>query len=219
MIVQMAITVSFIIILIYMFKKQARKIRIMWAKLQIKLLGIEIEIVGKMDSDADMIILNHQSILDIVILEYNHTRDLVWVAKKEIADIPWFGHILKAPDMIVIERESKSSLVKLIKDSKVVIEDKRVIAIFPEGTRGDGKKIRKFKAGSKIIAQKHKLKVQPVVLIGTRNIFDSQNMKLQGGKVKIIYLPMVEAIKGSTWYEDAEKDMNEIFYKEINSDI
>ena len=163
--------------------------------------------------------MNHQSILDIMVFEYLHPKNLAWVAKKEIADIPWFGHILKAPDMIIIERESKSSLVKLIKESKEKLEQGRPIAIFPEGTRSDGNKIRKFKAGAKMIANKYKMKVQPVVLIGTRDILDSQNLKQQSGVVKVIYLPVIQAKKGEDWYEKLEDDMKEILNKELSSDI
>ncbi len=218
-IIQMAITVTTIIILMYIFKNSAKPIRRVWATLQMKLLGITLEIEGKLDSSADMIMMNHQSVLDITVFEYLHSRNLAWVAKKEIADIPWFGHILKAPNMIIVERESKSSLVKLIKDTKERLSKGRAIAIFPEGTRSDGTKIRKFKAGARIIANKYKLKVQPVVIIGTRNIFDSQNLKQNSGTVKVIYLPAIQADKTTSWYEDVEIEMNEILKKEISSDI
>lgn len=218
-ILQMIITVSFVIILMYIFRKNNRSIRKVWGSLQMKLLGINLEVVGKIDSDADMLVMNHQSVLDIIVFEYLHKRDIAWVAKKEIADIPWFGHILKAPDMIIVERESKSSLVKLLKDAKLKVDQKRPIAIFPEGTRTDGKKIRKFKAGARMIADKYKLKVQPVVLVGTRDILDSQNMKQQSGTVKVIYLPTIDAQKGVDWYGQLESDMTEILEKELQSDI
>ena len=216
-IVQLIVTVTIVIILMYIFKKHNRTIRRYWGAIQIKLLGIKLEIVGKADPKALMQLMNHQSILDIIIFEYLHIHNIAWVAKKEIADLPWFGHILKAPDMIIIERESKSSLVKLIKQSKQKLDKKRPIAIFPEGTRGDGEKLRKFKAGAKIIAQKYNLLVQPVVLIGTREIFDSQNFLQRSGIVKIIYLPSVQAHKNTNWYEKIEEDMNIIFKKELKA--
>ena len=217
--IEMIITVTITIILMYTFKSKNRTFRRVWASMQMKLLGIKLDVVGEIDPNADMLVMNHQSILDIMIFEYLHPKNLAWVAKKEIADIPWFGHILKAPDMIIIERESKSSLVKLIKESKEKLEQGRPIAIFPEGTRSDGNKIRKFKAGAKMIANKYKMKVQPVVLIGTRDILDSQNLRQNSGVVKVIYLPVIEAKKGEDWYEKLESDMSEILEKELSSDI
>ena len=218
-VIEMIITVTITIILMYTFRSKNRTIRRVWAALQMKLLGIKLEVVGEIDSSADMLVMNHQSILDIMVFEYLHPKNLAWVAKKEIADIPWFGHILKAPEMIIIERESKSSLVKLLKESKEKLDQKRPIAIFPEGTRSNGDQIRKFKAGAKMIANKYSLKVQPVVLVGTRDILDSQNLKQQSGVVKVIYLPVVHAKKGEDWYEKLENDMKEILNKELSSDI
>jgi len=214
-IIQMVITVTITIILMYIFKKQNRKIRIAWASMQMKLLGIKLEIQGSIDESADMYMMNHQSVMDIILFEYLFARNTAWVAKKEIADIPWFGRILKAPDMIIVERESKSALVKLLKDTKEKLAQNRPIAIFPEGTRTDGKRLRKFKVGAKMMANKYKLKVQPLVIIGSLEILDSKKLTQTPGTVKIICLPTVQAQKGSTWYEDTEVLMAETLAKEL----
>jgi len=213
--IQMSITVTVVIILMYMFKNNIRTIRRIWAKLQLKLLGVTLEIEGEVDTKANMIVINHQSLVDIILMEYLHPNDICWVAKKEIAQIPWFGHILKAPKMITIERESKSSLVKLLKESKIKAQENRPIAIFPEGTRTDGKKLRKFKAGAKLIAQKYNFKVQPIVVVGTRDILDGTKFTQKSGIVKVIYLPTIEASKNSTWYEDMATKMGEVLEQNL----
>ena len=215
-IAQMVITVSITIILMYIFNKHNRKIRQYWAALQMKLLGIELELVGQIDNDANMYIMNHQSVMDIILFEYLLAKNTAWVAKKEIADLPWFGRILKAPDMIIVQRESKSALVKLLKDTKDRLDKNRPIAIFPEGTRTDGKRLRKFKVGAKMIANKYKLKVQPFVIIGSLEILDSKKLTQTPGKVKIICLPTVQADKKSTWYEDTEELMSKTLAEELN---
>lgn len=187
--------------------------------MQMKLMGVKVVVKGTLDPDAQMLLMNHQSILDIVVMESLHPKNLAWVAKQEIAKIPWFGRILKAPRMIIVERESKTSLVGLLKDAKDRISKNRPIAIFPEGTRTDGKKLRKFKAGAKMIADKNNLLVQPVVIVGTKEIFDSQNMRQQSGEVTIVFLPSIEAKKKTTWYEECENIMDETLKKELQSDI
>jgi 1-acyl-sn-glycerol-3-phosphate acyltransferase len=215
--IQMGITVSITIILMYLFKSKNRAIRKVWGAIQIKLLDINLEIEGTLDEDADMIMMNHQSLVDIILFEYLHPKDLAWVAKKEIASLPWFGHILKAPDMIIIERENKSSLVKLLKESKIRYEQNRPIAIFPEGTRTDGKSLRKFKAGAKLVAQKYNFKVQPIVIVGTRDILDTHNLTQNSGSVKIIYLPTIQVDKDSLWYENMHNDMASILTKAVQN--
>jgi len=215
-IIQMMITVTITITLMYMFNKHHRKIRQVWASMQMKLMGIKVEIVGEIDYSADMIVMNHQSIMDIILFEYLYNRNTAWIAKKEIGDIPWFGRILKAPDMIMVERESKSALVKLVKDCKNQLAQNRPLAIFPEGTRTDGKKLRKFKGGAKIIANKFKLKVQPFIIINSLEILDSKKLTQRSGTVKIICLPTIQATKDSSWYEDTEELMLETLKKELS---
>ncbi|MGB5868428.1 MAG: lysophospholipid acyltransferase family protein, partial [Arcobacteraceae bacterium] len=137
-IIQIAITITGLIIMMYLFRNNTKPIRHKWAAIEMKLLGITLEIEGEEDPNAQMQIMNHQSVLDIILFEYLHSKDLAWISKAEIGNIPWFGHIVKAPKMILVERESKKSLVKLLKDSKERLSHNRPIAIFPEGTRSDG---------------------------------------------------------------------------------
>jgi 1-acyl-sn-glycerol-3-phosphate acyltransferase len=119
--------------------------------------------------------------------------------------------------MIIVERESKSSLVKLLKDTKDRLDNNRQIAIFPEGTRTDGKKIRKFKAGAKVIAQKYGLNIQPVVIIKSLDVWDSKKFIQKSGTVKVIFLDTIKADKKTTWYEDTEESMKQILAKELEN--
>lgn len=218
-VVQFSITVFFLIGLMYLFNKNNHYFRKLWAKVQMFMLGVKFDIEGELDESADLILLNHQSLLDITVMEYLHSRNIAWVAKKEIGQIPVFGHILKAPKMISIDREDKAGLVKLLSETKDRISKGRPIAMFPEGTRSDGKSMGEFKAGAKMVAIKHKLKVQPVVLLHTKERIDSQNLTAEPGIVKVRYLPSFTPEKSDKeWYERLEKDMKEVFYKEIEKE-
>ena len=213
--INFVITVSVVILLFKLFNKHDWTIRKYWAKLQAWLTGYKLEIVGKPDLEADMVILNHQSLLDIIILEATYPRSLSWVAKKEIEDMKFFGQIITLSRMIAINRDDKKSLLKLFSDSKDRISDGRVIAIFPEGTRGDGKTIAPFKAGTKLIASKLKLKVQPAVLVNTRNVLDSQKFVAKSGKVKLIYLDSFYVKEHKNWFDEIQTQMQERLDLEI----
>jgi 1-acyl-sn-glycerol-3-phosphate acyltransferase len=182
--------------------------------LQIYFLGIKLEKVGDIDETCDLVLMNHQSLLDIIVMEYIHNKNLAWVGKKEITDLPFFGHIMKAPEMITINREDKTGIVTLLRESKDRLDKGRPIAMFPEGTRSDGKKLLKFKSGAKILANKYGLKVQPVVMFNTREILDSKNLKAKPGVVKVIFLEPIFASKDSQWFEEIEKKMNQVFINE-----
>lgn len=212
--IQFSITVGIVIVLMYTFRKHTHKVIKGWMKIQMYLLGIKLEEHGKLDSSCDMLVLNHQSLLDIIVMEYIHPRDLAWIAKKEITDLIFFGHIIKAPRMISIDREDKAGIISLLKECKDRLSKGRPIALFPEGTRSSGKRMLPFKPGAKMIANKFNLKIQPVIVLNTRQILDSKTLKQNPGVVKVIYLDPVQADRKTDWFEKLEEDMNKVFEEE-----
>ena len=175
------------------------------------LLGGKIEEVGSIDPDAQMLLINHQGIIDIIAMEARDCIGLKWVAKKELFDIPWFGNVLKRSDMISIDRQNKTGLIKLLKDARETVEGKqRMIAIFPEGTRSSGQKLLSFKAGAGLIAKKLKLKVQPVVITGSKYLLNEHNRTAHNSTVKIIFLDAIDVDSNEMlWYEEVAEKMQE----------
>ena len=215
--IQFSITVAITVVLMYTFRNHTHKVIKAWMSFQMFVLGIKLETEGNLDESCDMLLINHQSLLDIIVIEYIHSRDLAWVAKKEIADLFFFGHIIKAPRMISIDRENKAGIITLLKETKDRLDKGRPIAMFPEGTRSDGKSMGSFKPGAKMVANKHNLRVQPIILFNTRNIVDSKTLKASPGVVKVIYLEPIQASKDTTWFEDTEFKMKEVFNKEYKN--
>jgi len=219
LVVQFSITVAIVIFFMYLFRNNTHKVIKIWMKVQMLCLGIKLEQEGVLDESCDLIIINHQSLLDVIVMEYIHNRHIAWVAKKEISNLFFFGHIIKAPRMISIDREDKAGLIRLLNETKDRLGKGRPIAMFPEGTRSDGTYMGDFKAGAKMVGNKYNLKVQPVIIFGTRNIVDSQKVEASPGNVKIVYLKPVQASKDSSWYEDTEAKMKEVFQKEYQKYI
>ena len=217
LLIQFSITVAITVVLMYMFRNHTHKVIKVWMSFQMFVLGIKLQTEGKLDESCDMVLMNHQSLLDIIVMEYIHSRDLAWVAKKEISNLFFFGHIIKAPRMISIDRENKAGIINLLKEAKDRLDKGRPIAMFPEGTRSDGKSMLDFKPGAKMVANKYNLKVQPVVLFNTRNIVDSKKLLANPGVVKVVYLEPVQADKNSDWFEQTEQKMKEIFNKECSN--
>ncbi len=174
------------------------------------------EIKGKEDPEAQMYLLNHQSDLDIEVLESITKRDLAWVAKKELFDVPFFGLALKLPEDIAIERESKTSLIKLLREAKDRLDKGRVITMFPEGTRSRTQKMLPFKAGAKIVADKYKLKVQPIVLIETAKCYNVKTFYYKPKRIKVIFMDSFIADKSDeNWLQDLRIKMQKVYDDEL----
>lgn len=214
-VIEFVITVLMTIILMYMFKKKNHAIRKAWANMQTYIMNFKIKQIGEPSDDVSLLFINHQSLVDMVALEAIYPKDLCWIAKKEISDIPLFGHIIKAPKMISIDREDKRSIIKIIKESKERIKEGRVISIFPEGTRGRGNKLLKFQSGGKFLAEKLGLKVQPVVIVNTKHILDSQKLTAHSGTVSVIFLDVVDPKENPNWFMDLKDGMQRTLDNEL----
>lgn len=177
-----------------------------------------VEIQGSEDKDAQMFLINHQSDLDICIMETISSRDLAWVAKKELFDVPFFGLALKLPKDIAVTRESKTSLLKLLKDAKDRLDKGRVITMFPEGTRSTKSKMLPFKSGAKIVADKYKLRVQPVVIIESSKYYNIKEFYYKPGRIKVIFLDSFVANKeDKDWLSKLRVEMQEVYDNELSN--
>lgn len=178
-----------------------------------------VETIGEEDPEAQMFLMNHQSDLDIAVMETISNRDLAWVAKKELFDVPFFGLALRLPKNIAVHRESKTALVKLLKDAKKKIDQHKVITMFPEGTRSTKSKMLPFKSGAKIVADKYNLRVQPVVLIQTSKYYNIKKFHYQPGIIKAIFLDSFIADEhDENWLKDLREKMQKVYDDELAND-
>ena len=182
-------------------------------RLTLFMMGGKLAQEGTMDPEADMLVMNHQGIVDIVAMEALQNNHLRWVAKKELFDALWFGNLLRHGEMISLDRSSKAGLIKLLKDvkaSKEVLH--RPVAIFPEGTRAKEQALLPFKQGTKMIANKLGLKVQPVVITGSKWVLNEHDRTGHSGTVHYKYLPTIDVSK-------ADEDWFEKLYNEMQKEI
>ncbi|AJC86299.1 lysophospholipid acyltransferase family protein [Campylobacter sp. RM16704] len=212
--IEFIISIIFLCIFFILIHSQEKiwKIRKLWAKLQKYVINYKIRIQGFIHPETNLFLINHQSLLDIVVLEDLCPKNISWIAKKELGEIPIFKTLIKKPKIICIDRSPKG-LVKLLKEAKERLKEKRILAIFPEGTRSKTQKLLKFKIGAKILAEKLNLKVQPVVIVDSAKILDTQNFNAKSGVLKVVFLDLVDTSK-ENWLEQTRKKMQEILDKE-----
>ncbi len=174
------------------------------------------DIEGKEDPKAQMFLFNHQSDLDIGVMETSTKADLAWVAKKALFDVPFFGLALKLPEDIPVERESKTSLIKLLRAAKDRIDKGRVITMAPEGTRSTSGKMLPFKSGAKVIADKYKLRVQPVVMMQTAKYYNIKKFYYKPGRIKVIFMDSFIADKNNeNWLKELRVKMQKVYDNEL----
>lgn len=219
----LSIAIGLAIIMFFMrfvFRKNNSRFARTWCRVFFPLNRFKIEIFGAFDESATILMLNHQSVVDIIFLEALHPQNICWVAKKQLGEIPFYGYALTGPEMILIDREDKASLIYLLKEAKKKLEEGRPLVIFPEGTRcKDESKFLPFKSGAKVLAEKFNLKVQPIVLVNSSKLYNTSPFETKGNEARIVALEAFTPEKGSDWYERMEQQMQEVYqkhYRELN---
>ena len=201
-----------VILFMFVFKTKVHHIRQLWSASMVKLIGVKIEEIGTFNKDADVILLNHNSMLDVILLDYLHPKDIAWVTNEKLIKIPVFGWIFKLTNLIIINPVKPSSVTILVNRIQEELLRSRPIGIFPEGTRGKNDTIIKFKKGIKNISEGLNLTIQPIVLVGTQEGLDTKKLVSTSGEVKVIYLDTI-ASYNENWYENLENEFNDVYKK------
>ncbi len=206
--IEFVISVILVVFFMWLFNDKNRDIRKFWGRSQRFFGGYKLEVIGDFSDEANILLINHQSMLDIIVIEELHPKDVCWIAKAQIGKIPIIGKILSLPKMIAVERENKHSLIKLLSEAKDRVENGRVLAIFPEGTRSQTNKLLPFKGGAKLLVEKLNLKVQPIVIVGS-DAMKVKEFSFKKADIKLFCLDLVDTSK-ENWLETTRESMQKV---------
>ena len=196
-----SIPIIAVLLIVGLFSKKARDMSslciVTWAFRVICLIaGIDLSVEGQENIPADEAVLfvsNHRSIFDVVILygQIGKMKKLTgFVAKKEMKAAPVIGWWMQLLYCKFLDRKSLKQGMKIILECIEDVKNGISIVIYPEGTRGKGEdetELAPFKAGSMKIAQKGGVKIIPVAMSHTRDIFERQMPRIKATKVRLVY--------------------------------
>ncbi|MCP3687373.1 MAG: 1-acyl-sn-glycerol-3-phosphate acyltransferase [Gammaproteobacteria bacterium] len=126
--------------------------------------GLHYQIEGQQNipENGFIVMSKHSSTWETIALQ-KFFDPMVWVVKKELTRIPFFGWGLIAMNAIALNRGSGSAAIKqLISESKIRMDEGRILMLFPEGTRVMPGEKKKFKLGGAIVSEKTGYAVLPV---------------------------------------------------------
>ena len=126
--------------------QQQRDARVQaWAMQLLRIWGIDLEVRGKpVVSGPALLVCNHISWLDILVI--HATRHCRFVSKSELRDWPVLGTLASGGGTLYIERAQRKDAMRMVKDMAQSLRNGDVLAVFPEGTTGDGMGLLPFHA-------------------------------------------------------------------------
>ena len=199
-----------------------------WAQALVGKLAIQLVVQGQPADGPVLIVANHISWLDIVAI--HAARHCRFISKSDIKHWPLIGMLATGAGTIYIERESRRDAMRVVHHMAEQLRAGDVLAVFPEGTTGDGSTVRPFHANMLQAAISAHAPVQPVGLhfcdaasgqhsfapcyIGDDSLLDSlwRTLKTQGLQAVVSFgqpqLP--EGRDRRTWAADLHKAVVEL---------
>lgn len=110
-----------------------------------------------------MLVANHLSWLDIPVM--HAARHCRFVSKSDVQGWPLIGTLATAAGTLYIERASRRDALRMVQSMQEALERGEVLAVFPEGTTGDGRAMLPFHAN---LLQAPVLAGAPVQAVGLR---------------------------------------------------
>ncbi len=183
----------FIWVITVLFDKKLRYLHLfssVWGSMHIWINPLwKTTIYGRNKIDPEktyVMVSNHQSLLDILVI-YQLFTHFKWVSKAELFRVPVMGWNMHLNKYISVNRASKKSHLKMMKQCEQTLESGSSLMIFPEGTRSIDGIMLAFKDGAFKLAKESKVDILPILLNGTANSLpkrgfimrESQNIKIQ----------------------------------------
>jgi 1-acyl-sn-glycerol-3-phosphate acyltransferase len=162
----------------------AREKRIQWwsAKL-LRVMGLALHASGTPRPGAKLLVSNHVSWLDIAAI-HAVLPDARFVSKSDVKHWPLVGRLVAGAGTLFIEREKKRDALRVVHQMAEALRAGDTVAVFPEGTTGDGRTLLPFHANLLQAAVATATPVQPVVL----RFFDTTH----------VFSPVVEFLGDTT---------------------
>lgn len=121
------------------------------------------------DNGAVIVASNHVSMLDPVIVGVVINRPIHFMAKAELFKYKLLGKLLKKIYVFPVRRGAADRTA--IKKSISILNEGKVLGIFPEGSRNKEGNNMKVQAGTAMIALKTNSPILPVACVGTNRKF------------------------------------------------
>ncbi|MDE2081377.1 MAG: 1-acyl-sn-glycerol-3-phosphate acyltransferase [Burkholderiales bacterium] len=134
-----------------------------WSAGLLRAVGMTLEVSGTPRPGSALIVANHVSWIDIAALHAAapHAR---FVSKAEVLHWPLLGWMIRGAGTLFIERERKRDAVRVVHAMAQALQAGETVAVFPEGTTGEGPVPLPFHANLLQAAVATGTPVQPVVL-------------------------------------------------------
>ena len=134
-----------------------------WSRQMLQIVGIELVVRGTPPAAGPVLLVaNHISWLDILVM--HAARHCRFVSKSDVKAWPMVGTFADGSGTLYVERESRRDAHRVVGQMAERLTAGDILAVFPEGTTGDGVTLLHFHANLIQAAIQAGVPVQPIGL-------------------------------------------------------
>ncbi|MDD2524260.1 MAG: lysophospholipid acyltransferase family protein, partial [Endomicrobiaceae bacterium] len=111
---------------------------------------------------------NHMSFFDPPLTGCFMKQDLYFMGKQELFSVPILGFLIKRTNAFPVKRGMQD--VAAFRNVFALLENKKALLMFPEGTRSKDGKLGKARAGVGMVACNAQVPIVPVKITNTNNM-------------------------------------------------
>jgi 1-acyl-sn-glycerol-3-phosphate acyltransferase len=142
----------------------SRQARIQWWSAgMLRCLGMGLEVQGRFRPGGTLIVANHISWIDIMAIHAVCPRAR-FVSKADVQDWPLVNRLVDCAGTLYVRRDQRRDAMRVMHEMAQALRDGHCVAVFPEGTTGDGRALLPFHASLLQSAIAVEAPVQPVAL-------------------------------------------------------
>lgn len=172
-------------------KLKVRKFMTWMAKLVLKgIPGVDVNRYNNVNETFEepaVIISNHQSHLDILLILALNERSIL-LTKDWVWNNVFYGFFIRFVDFYPVTKGYEEMLPKL----KEKIAQGYSIVIYPEGSRSERGKLKRFKKGAFELASQLNLDIIPIIITGIGQVMTKYEILIKKGKVTVNVLPRIK---------------------------
>ena len=123
---------------------------------------------------------NHMSFFDPPLAGCFMKQDLFFMAKQELFEIPILGFLIKRTNAFPVKRGKQD--MSAVRTAFGLLENKKALLVFPEGTRSKDGQLGKARAGVGMLACNGQVPVVPVKITNTNKMLKFKKLYIKYGK-------------------------------------
>ncbi len=167
------------------FKRNAS----LWGRMILRGIGIRVRVRERVRLDPQqpyVFVSNHQNLLDILALADGLPYPFGFVAKVELAKVPFLGFAIRNSASVFLDRSEPRRSVESLQQAGARIRAGMSVLVFPEGARSYDAALLPLKKGAFAVAVEAGVPLVPVTILDGYRLMDERRKTARPGTIRIV---------------------------------